>query len=219
MAMLCDSQSKLLAQLGAAMSKKVDVDMILKSQEQILGEAFDGKEKAKSRERDREAARISIASIKRTVNFDDGFLAERELLAIMGAPRQILDKAFDGEEMKKKKKKVTFCEEQLRYLQEEKAKSKLKKDREAARIAIASMKRMVNFGDAIQAEKEFLTMIGAPLPNFGKVVDEEEKDKEVEMLEKQLQEVKVKSPMDLVSGARIAIPSMERMVDLEDGEI
>jgi len=111
------------------MSKKVDVDMILNSQEQILGEAFDGKEKAKSRERDREAARISIASIKRTVNFDDGFLAERELLAIMGAPRQILGKAFDGEEMKKKKKKkkVTFCEEQLRYLQEEKAKSKLKK--------------------------------------------------------------------------------------------
>ncbi|KAH0679607.1 hypothetical protein KY285_011843 [Solanum tuberosum] len=159
------------------MSKKVDVDMILKSQEQILGEAFDGKEKAKSRERDREAARIAISSIKRTVNFDDGFLAERELLAIMGAPRQILGKAFDGEEMKKKKKKkVTFCEEQL---------------------------RIVNFGDAIQAEREFLTMIGAPLPNFGKVVDEEEKDKEVELLEKQLQEVKVKSPMDLAPGARM----------------
>ncbi|KAK6792267.1 hypothetical protein RDI58_011348 [Solanum bulbocastanum] len=215
MAMLCDSQSKLLAQFGSAMSKKVDVDMILKSQEQILGEASDGKEKAKSRERDREAARIAISNIKRTVNFDDGFLAERELLAIMGAPQQILGKAFDGEEMKKKtKKKVTFCEEQLRYLQEEKAKSKLKKDREAARIAIASMKRMVNFGDAIQAEIEFLTMIHAPLPNFGKVVDEEEKDKEVELLEKQLQEVKVKSPMDLAPGAR-----MERMVDFENGEI
>ncbi|WMV26716.1 hypothetical protein MTR67_020101 [Solanum verrucosum] len=126
----------------------------------------------------------------------------------MGAPRQILDKAFDGEEMKKKKKK------KLRYLQEEKAKSKLKKDREAARIAIASMKRMVNFGDAIQAEIEFLTMIGAPLPNFGKVVDEEEMDKEVELLEKQLQEVKVKSPMDLAPGAR-----MERMDDFEEGEI
>ncbi|KAH0674158.1 hypothetical protein KY284_025245 [Solanum tuberosum] len=53
------------------MLKKDDVDVIIKSQQQILGEAFDGKEKAKSRERDREAARIAIASIKRTVNFDD----------------------------------------------------------------------------------------------------------------------------------------------------
>lgn len=167
--------------------------MIMKSQEEIFGEAFDGNEKAKSRERDREAARIAIGGIKRTVYFDDDFLAERELLAMMGAPPQIHDKAIDGEEKKKKKKKVTFCEEQLLYLQEEKAKSKLKKEREAARIAIASMKRIVSFGDDIQAEIEFLTMIGAPLPIFGEVVYEEEKNKEVELLEKQLQEEKAKS--------------------------
>ncbi|TMW90871.1 hypothetical protein EJD97_015103, partial [Solanum chilense] len=174
------------------MSKKVDVDMIMKSQEEIFGEAFDGNEKAKSREGDREAARIAIEGIKRTVYFDDDFLAERELLAMMGAPPQILDKEIDGEE-KKKKKRVTFCEEQLLYLQEEKAKSKLKKEREAARIAIASMKRIVSFGDDIQAEIEFLTMIGAPLPIFGEEVYEEEKNKEVELLEKQLQEEKAKS--------------------------
>ncbi|TMW90869.1 hypothetical protein EJD97_015101 [Solanum chilense] len=98
------------------MLKKDDVDVIIKSQQQILGEAFDGKEKAKSRERDREAARIAIASIKRTVNFDDGFQAERDLMSILGAPQQIIGKAFDGKE---KRKKVE--------LQEEEAKSQQKK--------------------------------------------------------------------------------------------
>ncbi|KAH0677137.1 hypothetical protein KY290_009528 [Solanum tuberosum] len=105
------------------MLKKDDVDVIIKSQQQILGEAFDGKEKAKSRERDREAARIAIASIKRTVNFDDGFQAERDLMSILGAPQQILGKAFDGKEEKKK----------AESLQEEKANSQQKKDREVAR--------------------------------------------------------------------------------------
>ncbi|KAH0693292.1 hypothetical protein KY290_022066 [Solanum tuberosum] len=98
------------------MLKKDDVDVIIKSQQQILGEAFDGKEKAKSRERDREVARIAIASIKRTVNFDDGFQAERDLMSILGAPQQILGKAFDGKEEKKKTE-----------LQEEKAKSQQEK--------------------------------------------------------------------------------------------
>ncbi|KAG5626391.1 hypothetical protein H5410_011609 [Solanum commersonii] len=36
-------------------------------------------EKVKLRERDREAARIAIASVKRTVNFGDGLQAERDL--------------------------------------------------------------------------------------------------------------------------------------------
>ncbi|KAH0776366.1 hypothetical protein KY290_007777 [Solanum tuberosum] len=108
------------------MLKMDDVDVIIKSQQQILGEAFDGKEKAKSRERDREAARIVIASIKRTVNFDDGFQAERELMSILGAPQQILGKPFDGKE---EKTKAELWEKQL---QEEKAKSQQKKDREAA---------------------------------------------------------------------------------------
>ncbi|KAK4737207.1 hypothetical protein R3W88_000904 [Solanum pinnatisectum] len=93
------------------MLKKDDADVIIKSQQQILGEAFDGKEKA---------------NIKKTVNFDDGFQAERELMSILGAPQQILVKAFDGKE---EKKKVEFWEKQL---QEEKAKSHQKKDREAA---------------------------------------------------------------------------------------
>ncbi|KAG5576098.1 hypothetical protein H5410_056232 [Solanum commersonii] len=108
------------------MLKKDDADVIIKSQQQILGEAFDGKEKAKSRKRDREAARVAIASIKRTVNFDDCFQAERELMSILGAPQQILGKAFDGKE---EKKKVELWEKQL---QEEKVKLQQKKDREAA---------------------------------------------------------------------------------------
>ncbi|KAH0713624.1 hypothetical protein KY289_009583 [Solanum tuberosum] len=83
------------------------------------------KEKAKSQERDREAAWIAIAIIKGTVNFDDGFQAERELMSILGAPQQILGKAFDGKE----EKKAELWEKQL---QEEKVKSQQKKDREAA---------------------------------------------------------------------------------------
>ncbi|KAJ8573010.1 hypothetical protein K7X08_009521 [Anisodus acutangulus] len=82
--------------LRAAMSKKRYANVTIKSQQQILGEAFDGEEmkkkamlwekqlqeeKAKSlRQKDREAARIAIASIKRTVDFDDGLQAERYVI-------------------------------------------------------------------------------------------------------------------------------------------
>ena len=98
------------------MLKKDNVDVIMKSQQQILGEAFDGKDKAKSRGWDREATRITIANIKKTVNFDDCFQAERDLMSILSAPKQILGKAFDGKEEKKKVE-----------LQEEKAKSQQNK--------------------------------------------------------------------------------------------
>ncbi|MCD7456378.1 hypothetical protein HAX54_031458 [Datura stramonium] len=88
--------------LRTAILKKRYATMILKSQ-QVLGIVFDEKdmkrkadllekqlleEKAKSRLREREAARIAIASIKRTVDFNDGLQAEREFLAIIGAPNR-----------------------------------------------------------------------------------------------------------------------------------
>lgn len=88
------------------MLKKRYVDVIIKSQQIILGDAFDEKkmkeearkwekqlkeEKAKSLERDREAARIAIASIKTSVDFDDALQAEKDLLTIISAPQQILD--------------------------------------------------------------------------------------------------------------------------------
>lgn len=76
-------------------------NVILKSQQNVLGKVFNEKEmkkktklwekqlreeKAKSqRQRDREAARIAIESIIRTVDFDDDMQAERELSMIMGA--------------------------------------------------------------------------------------------------------------------------------------
>lgn len=87
--------------LRAAMLKKRYANVIFKSQQQVLGEAYDGEEMKKKadlwekqmqeekanskRERDRKAARIAIKSIKRTVNFDDGLQAERDLLTIIGA--------------------------------------------------------------------------------------------------------------------------------------
>ncbi|OIT38260.1 hypothetical protein A4A49_55706, partial [Nicotiana attenuata] len=74
--------------IRAAMLKIRYADVIFKSQQQVLGKAFDGTEmkkktklwkkqlreaKAKSqRQSDREAARIAIENIKRTVDFDDG---------------------------------------------------------------------------------------------------------------------------------------------------
>ncbi|KAK4379057.1 hypothetical protein RND71_000919 [Anisodus tanguticus] len=86
--------------LRTAMLKTRYADMIIKSQ-QVLGKAFDGEKMTKKaevlqkklleekpklqRQRDREAARIAIASIKRTLDFDDGLQAERDLLAIIGA--------------------------------------------------------------------------------------------------------------------------------------
>ncbi|KAL3328345.1 hypothetical protein AABB24_035803, partial [Solanum stoloniferum] len=90
--------------LRAAMLKKRYANVIMKSQKQVLGKAFDEKnmkkkaalwekqlqeEKVKLREKDREAARIAIASIKRTVNFGDGLEAERDLMSIIGAPNRL----------------------------------------------------------------------------------------------------------------------------------
>ncbi|TMW84978.1 hypothetical protein EJD97_024034, partial [Solanum chilense] len=90
--------------LRAAMLKKRYANVIMKSQKQVLGKAFDEKkmkkkaslwekqlheEKVKLREREREAARIATASIKRTVNFGDGLEAERDLMSIIGAPNRL----------------------------------------------------------------------------------------------------------------------------------
>ncbi|OIT29768.1 hypothetical protein A4A49_51973 [Nicotiana attenuata] len=74
-------------ELRATTLKKRYASVILKSQQQVFGKVFNEKEmkkktelwekqlrekKAKSqRQRDREAARIAIESIKRTVDFDD----------------------------------------------------------------------------------------------------------------------------------------------------
>uniref|UniRef100_M1DFB3 Uncharacterized protein n=1 Tax=Solanum tuberosum TaxID=4113 RepID=M1DFB3_SOLTU len=92
--------------LRATMLKKRYANVIMKSQKQILGKAFDEKkmkkkaalwekqlqeEKVKLRERDREAARIAIASIKRTVNFGDGLQAERDLMLIIGCYKWIVN--------------------------------------------------------------------------------------------------------------------------------
>ncbi|KAK6804807.1 hypothetical protein RDI58_002591 [Solanum bulbocastanum] len=85
--------------LRAAMLKKRFANVIMKSQKQVLGKAYDEKkmkkeaalwdkqlqeEKVKSRESERKAARIAIESIKRTVNFGDDLQAERDFLTIIG---------------------------------------------------------------------------------------------------------------------------------------
>ena len=90
--------------LRAVMLKKRYANVIMKSQKQVLGKAFDEKkmkkkaslwekqlqqEKVMLREREREAARIAIASMKRTVNFDDGLEAERDLMFMIGAPNRL----------------------------------------------------------------------------------------------------------------------------------
>ncbi|KAH0633612.1 hypothetical protein KY284_036398 [Solanum tuberosum] len=90
--------------LRAAMLKKRYANVIMKSQKQVLGKAFSEKkmkkkaalwekqleeEKVKLREKDREAARIAIASIKRTVYFGDGLEAERDFMSIVGAPNRL----------------------------------------------------------------------------------------------------------------------------------
>ncbi|WMV33637.1 hypothetical protein MTR67_027022 [Solanum verrucosum] len=60
------------------------------------------------------------------------------------------------------KKKVELWKAQL---QEEKANSHQEgnrdRDREVARIAIASIKRTIEFDDAIQIKRDFLVIIGA----------------------------------------------------------
>ncbi|WMV11717.1 hypothetical protein MTR67_005102 [Solanum verrucosum] len=88
------------------MLKKRYANVIMKSQKQVLGKAFDEKkmkkktalwekqlqeEKVKSREKDREAARITIASVKRTVNFGDGLQAERDLMSIIDGSKWIVN--------------------------------------------------------------------------------------------------------------------------------
>ncbi|KAK4718711.1 hypothetical protein R3W88_017049 [Solanum pinnatisectum] len=80
--------------IRAAMLKIQYADVIFKSQQQILGEAFDEKEMKKQvelwkaqlqEEKVKEAARIAIASIKRTIEFDDAIQAERDFLTIIDA--------------------------------------------------------------------------------------------------------------------------------------
>ncbi|WMV10259.1 hypothetical protein MTR67_003644 [Solanum verrucosum] len=85
-------------------------------------------------------------------------LKKRYANVILKSQQQVLGKAFDGEKMKKKAK---LCEKQL---QEEKPKSQLERDRKAARIAIESIHRTVHFDDALQAERDFLAIIGATSP-------------------------------------------------------
>ncbi|KAK4739106.1 hypothetical protein R3W88_002803 [Solanum pinnatisectum] len=56
------------------------------------------------------------------------------------------------------KKKAESWEKQV---QEEKSNSKRERDRKKARMAIESIKKTVNFGDALQAERDLLVIIGA----------------------------------------------------------
>ncbi|KAG5626392.1 hypothetical protein H5410_011610 [Solanum commersonii] len=65
--------------LRAAMLKKRYANVMMKSQKQLE------EEKIKSRE----AARIAIASVKRTVNFGNGLQAERDLMFIIVAPNRL----------------------------------------------------------------------------------------------------------------------------------
>ncbi|TMX02213.1 hypothetical protein EJD97_022347 [Solanum chilense] len=88
-------------------------------------------------------------------NFRASMLKKRYANVILKSQQEILGKAFYGEKMKKKAK---LCGKQL---QEEKPKSQLERDRKASRIAIESIKRTVHFDDALQAEREFLSIIGA----------------------------------------------------------
>ena len=74
---------------------------------------------------------------------------------ILKSQQEVLRKASNEEKMKKKAK---LCEEQL---EKDISNSQLERDRKAARIAIESIKRTVHFDDALQAEREFLAIIGA----------------------------------------------------------
>ncbi|WMV11762.1 hypothetical protein MTR67_005147 [Solanum verrucosum] len=96
------------------------------------------------------------------MELDDKILREAKLKQryskmIIKSQKQILGEAYDQEEMDKK---VCSWEKELREDKEKKAKSR-KKVREAARIAIASMKRTVHFDDALQVERDFLAIIGS----------------------------------------------------------
>nr|XP_009765616.1 PREDICTED: transcription factor GTE11-like isoform X1 [Nicotiana sylvestris] len=86
--------------LRAAMLKQRYADMILKSQQQVVGKELEEKEIsmkknlwekqfqeaiAKSqRKRERMAARFAIENIRRTVDFDDNLQAERDFLIMTG---------------------------------------------------------------------------------------------------------------------------------------
>ncbi|KAK4731800.1 hypothetical protein R3W88_024788 [Solanum pinnatisectum] len=82
-------------------------------------------------------------------------LKKRYANVIMKSQKQVLGKAFNEKNMKKK---VASWEKQL---QEEKVKLR-ENDREAAGIAIASIKRTVNFGDGLEAERDLMSIIDAP---------------------------------------------------------
>ncbi|KAH0731480.1 hypothetical protein KY289_002668 [Solanum tuberosum] len=97
--MLEKSQQQLLR---AAMLKKRYAHIIVKSQQEVLGDAYDEEEMKKKaalwdkqlqeekanskreRDKDRKAARIAIESIKRTVSFGDDLQAKRDFLTIIG---------------------------------------------------------------------------------------------------------------------------------------
>ncbi|KAK6780393.1 hypothetical protein RDI58_022577 [Solanum bulbocastanum] len=90
-------------------------------------------------------------------------LKKRYANVIMKSQKQVLGKAFDEKNMKKK---AALWEKQLheeKVKLREKDRVKLReKDREVAQIAIASIKRTVNFGDGLEAERDLMSIIGAP---------------------------------------------------------
>ncbi|KAK4739084.1 hypothetical protein R3W88_002781 [Solanum pinnatisectum] len=83
-------------------------------------------------------------------------LKKRYAKVIFKSQQQVLGEAFDEEEMKKR------AESWEKQVQEEKPNSKRERNRKKAWIAIESIKRTVNFGDDLQAERDFLTIIGCP---------------------------------------------------------
>ncbi|KAK4739048.1 hypothetical protein R3W88_002745 [Solanum pinnatisectum] len=69
--------------LRAAMLKKRYANVIMKSQKQVLGKAFDEKKmkkKAALWEKQLQEEKVKI------INFSDAFQAERDLMSIIGAP-------------------------------------------------------------------------------------------------------------------------------------
>ncbi|KAG5626371.1 hypothetical protein H5410_011589 [Solanum commersonii] len=83
-------------------------------------------------------------------------LKQRYAHIIVKSQQQVLGDAYDEEEMKKK---AALWDKQLQE-QKDNSKRKRDEDRKAARIAIESIKRTVSFGDDLQAERDFLTIIG-----------------------------------------------------------
>ncbi|KAJ8572981.1 hypothetical protein K7X08_009492 [Anisodus acutangulus] len=212
--------------LRTAMLKTRYADMIIKSQ-QVLGKAFDGEKMTKKaevlqkqlleekpklqRQRDREAARIAIASIKRTVDFDDGLQAERDLLAIIGATIAMAmlcnsqPKVVGSENMacgkKRKISMVTNYDSHIIDINE------LEKDNKILRAAMLKKR----FADMIIKSQQQV---------LGKTFDGEKmkKKKKTELWEKQLQEEEAESQRERDrEAARIAIASIKRTVVFDDG--